>query len=102
MDKNKLTLIFPKIPMVIVFDETVLESWYGIFESFLSYGIDRPYISRFCEKREKTSNGFRSTKYSTKGVWDLEGFYCCRSHVGKQKVLTVLTLTGIYYCSINL
>lgn len=39
MDKNKLPLIFHKIPRVIAFDETVLESWYGIFESVLSYGI---------------------------------------------------------------
>lgn len=96
--------------MVIVFDETVLESWYGIFESVLSYGI----ISRgFARNGKKTWNGVRSTKYSTKGVLELEGnpppfnssSNSFRRHVGKQKVLTVPTLTFhllLFNRSINL
>lgn len=51
--------------MVIVFDEMVLESWYGIFGSVLSYGI---IFGGFARNGKKTWNGFRSTKYSTRGV----------------------------------
>lgn len=110
MDKNKLPLIFPKIRMVIVIDETVLESWYGIFESVLSYGIIFRGFARNGKKLRmvfvlqntalRVSGNSRVTPPPSKISSNT-----CRSHVGKQKVLTVPTLTFhllLFNRSINL